>query len=92
MGKSYFLSKQRPSFQDLLGFVLLSGGQQRLEELCGLRRENLEGAGVEELTGALWQQAYNSSSRTHDGQKAPFLPQQRNSSDVSVFDLDSLCL
>lgn len=58
---SYFLSQQRPSLQGSLGLVLLSDGQQRLEELCRLRRENFEGAGVEELTGALWRQACNTA-------------------------------
>lgn len=61
--RSYFLSQQRPSLQDLLGLVLLSDGQQGLEELCRLRREDFEGAGVEELTWTLWQQACNAAEQ-----------------------------
>lgn len=48
----YLLSQQRPGLQRSLRLVLLFDGQQGLEELGRLRREDFKGAGVEEC-GAL---------------------------------------
>lgn len=53
----YFLSQQRPGLQGFLHLVLLFDGQQGLEELGRLRREDFKGAGVEKLSGAFRDQA-----------------------------------
>lgn len=53
----YFLSQQRPGLQGFLRLVLLFDGQQGLEELGRLRREDFKGAGVEKLSRALRDQA-----------------------------------
>lgn len=84
----YFLSQQRPSLQGFLGLVLLSDGQQGLEELCRLRRENFEGAGVEELTGALWEQACNTAEQPV---VRTLTAEQQQQAKVSLLYPDSLC-